>query len=105
MQSLLFRFQGRVNRAKFWLVHIAMWVVMIVVFGAVLGSAAMSSDPQPALAAVGGIGGLVLLVVYIPALWIGLPIAATRWHDRNKSPWWILIVFLLVARGLGCPIA
>ncbi len=100
MQSLLFRFQGRVNRAKFWLVHIAMWVVMIVVFGAVLGSAAMSSDPQAALASVGVIGGLVLLVVYILALWIGLAIAAKRWHDRNKSAWWILIVFVPVVGGL-----
>jgi uncharacterized membrane protein YhaH (DUF805 family) len=100
MQSLLFSFQGRVNRAKFWLVHIAMWVVIIVVFGAVLGGGAMSSDPQAALASVGLIGGLVLLVVYILALWIGLAIAAKRWHDRNKSAWWILIVFVPVVGGL-----
>ena len=37
MQSLLFSFQGRTNRAKFWLVHIAMWVVMAAVVAAIFG--------------------------------------------------------------------
>jgi uncharacterized membrane protein YhaH (DUF805 family) len=100
MQSLLFSFQGRVNRAKFWLVHVVMWVVVLVVFGAILGSAAVSSDPQAALQSVGAVGGLILLVVYVLALWIGLAVAAKRWHDRNKSAWWILIVFVPVVGGL-----
>ena len=100
MQSLLFSFQGRINRAKFWLVHVVMWVVVLVVFGAILGSAALSSDPQAALQSVGVVGGLILLVVYILALWIGLAIAAKRWHDRNKSAWWILIVFVPAVGGL-----
>jgi uncharacterized membrane protein YhaH (DUF805 family) len=100
MQSLLFSFHGRINRAKFWLVHVVMWVVVLVVFGAILGSAAMSSDPQAALQSVGVVGGLILLVVYILALWIGLAIAAKRWHDRNKSAWWILIVFVPAVGGL-----
>ena len=100
MQSLLFSFQGRVNRAKFWLVHIAMWVVIVVVFGALLGGAAMSSDPRAALASVGLVGGLVLAVVYILAIWIGLAIAAKRWHDRNKSAWWILIAVVPVVGAL-----
>ena len=100
MQSLLFSFQGRINRAKFWLVHVVMWVVVLVVFGAILGSAALSSNPQAALQSVGLVGGLILLVVYILALWIGLAIAAKRWHDRNKSAWWILIVFVPAVGGL-----
>ncbi len=100
MQSLLFSFQGRINRAKFWLVHVVMWVVVLVVFGAILGSAALSSNPQAALQSVGLVGGLILLVVYVLALWIGLAIAAKRWHDRNKSAWWILIVFVPAVGGL-----
>ena len=100
MQSLLFSFQGRVNRAKFWLVHVVMWVVVAVVMGAVAGGAVMSSDPSAALASVGMVGGLILLVVYILMVWIGLAIAAKRWHDRNKSAWWILIVFVPVVGGL-----
>src|ERR1044071_1301694 len=100
MQSLLFSFQGRINRAKFWLVHVAMWVLVAIVFSVILGSAAMSSDPQAALQSVGAVGGLILLIVYILALWIGLAVAAKRWHDRNKSAWWILIVFVPAVGGL-----
>ena len=100
MQSLLFSFQGRVNRAKFWLVHVVMWVVILIVFSAILGSAAMSSDPQAALQSVGAGGAIILLVVYVLALWIGLAVAAKRWHDRNKSAWWILIVVVPVVGGL-----
>ena len=100
MQSLLFSFQGRINRAKFWLVHVAMWVVVAIVFSVILGSAAMSSDPQAALQSVGAVGGIILLVVYILALWIGLAIAAKRWHDRNKSGWWTLIGLVPIIGGI-----
>jgi len=100
MQNLLFSFQGRVNRAKYWLVHVVMWIVVAAVFAAIFGSAAMSSDPQAMLQSVGAIGGIILLVVYVLALWIGLAVAAKRWHDRNKSAWWILIAFVPIVGGL-----
>ncbi len=100
MQSLLFSFQGRVNRGKFWLVHVVMWVVVLVVFSAIFGSAALSSDPRLAFQSVGPVGGLVLFVVYVLAIWIGLAVAAKRWHDRNKSAWWILIAFVPLVGGL-----
>ena len=48
MTNLLFGFQGRANRAKFWLVALAIFVVEAILF-AVLGSnVAMSDDPQEA---------------------------------------------------------
>lgn len=100
MQSLLFSFQGRINRAKFWLVHVVMWIVVAIVFAAIFGSAAMSEDPQAALQSVGVVGGIIFLVVYVLAIWIGLAVAAKRWHDRNKSAWWILIAFVPAIGGL-----
>lgn len=100
MQRLLFSFQGRVNRAKFWLVSIAMWVVMMVVFGVIFGGAAMSSDPAAAMSSIGLVGGIVLLIVYVLVLWIGLALGVKRWHDRNKSGWWILIIFVPFIGGL-----
>lgn len=35
--------------------------------------------------------GLITLVLYIPFIWTSLAIAVKRWHDRDKSGWWILI--------------
>lgn len=100
MQALLFGFQGRVNRAKFWLVHVAMWVVSGVVTGIIFGDAALSSDPEAALRSMGTVPGLVLLVVYVLMVWTGLAVGVKRWHDRNKSGWWVLIALVPVIGGL-----
>jgi uncharacterized membrane protein YhaH (DUF805 family) len=100
MQSLLFSFQGRINRAKFWFIHIAMDVVFIVLMAIGFGSAALSSgDPDAAMAAA-GTTGIISLLLCIPLIWIGLAISVKRWHDRNKSGWWILISLVPVIGGL-----
>ena len=61
MQGLLFSFDGRINRAKWWLINIVTSIVYSIVTGVIVGSAAMSADPEAALASVGMIGGIVLL--------------------------------------------
>ncbi|MDP2372740.1 DUF805 domain-containing protein [Reyranella sp.] len=100
MQSLLFSFQGRINRAKFWLVHVVMWVVVAVVSGVVVGDAALSADPEVALRSLGTVPSLVLAVLYVLLVWIGLAAGVKRWHDRNKSGLWILIALVPVIGGL-----
>lgn len=100
MQSLLFSFQGRINRARFWLVHVGMWVVMAVAFGVLLGGAALSGDPEAAMRSAGTVPGLILALVYLVMVWIGLAAGVKRWHDRNKSGWWILIGLVPVIGGL-----
>lgn len=96
MMDLLFSFRGRVNRAKFWLVALGIVVVELIVFAAVFGGAAMSTDPEQALAAVGTIGGLVVLVFGVLATWISLAVAVKRFHDRDKVGWWVLIILVPV---------
>ena len=100
MRNLLFSFQGRINRAKFWLASIAITIVYGVVMGFLCGGAAMSSDPTAALASVGMVGGIVALVLFIAMVWISFALAVKRWHDRNKSGWWILIALVPVIGGL-----
>ena len=98
--SLLFSFDGRANRAKWWLINIATSIVYCLAIGAIGGSAALSPDPQAAMAAIGAVGGIILLVLTVAIFWIGLAVAAKRWHDRGKSAWWILIAFVPVIGGL-----
>jgi len=100
MANLLFSFQGRVNRAKFWLVALGIFVAEIIVFAAIGGGAAMSGDPEQAMAAIGPIAGIVLLAVGVVAFWISLAVAVKRYHDRNKTGWWVLIVLVPVIGGL-----
>jgi uncharacterized membrane protein YhaH (DUF805 family) len=56
----------------------------------------MSADPEQAMAAIGGITMIILLVVAVVATWISLAIGVKRWHDRNKTGWWMLINFVPV---------
>ncbi|HTR87608.1 MAG TPA: DUF805 domain-containing protein [Reyranella sp.] len=91
MQALLFSFQGRVNRAKFWLVAIVATVVVSIVIGIVFGGMAAGSNSSNALGAMGVVGGIIVAVVYILLLWINLAVAVKRCHDRNRSGWFVLL--------------
>ena len=100
MKDLLFGFHGRANRAKFWLVALGIFVVEVIIFAALGGTTAMSTDPQQAMANMGPGVGIVLFVFGIVALWISIAVAVKRYHDRNKSGWWVLIVFVPIIGGI-----
>ena len=100
MGNMLFGFQGRMNRAKWWLVLVAIVVVEIILFAIIFGGAAMSADPQEAMNNLGPIASLVLLVFAVGVTWISIAVGIKRFHDRNKSGWWVLIAFVPVIGGL-----
>ena len=100
MSNLLFSVQGRANRAKFWLVALGIAVVEVILFAVILGGAAMSGDPEKIAAAMGPVASIVILAFVVIATWISIAVAVKRYHDRNKSGWWVLIVFVPVIGGL-----
>jgi uncharacterized membrane protein YhaH (DUF805 family) len=100
MANLLFGFQGRANRAKWWLVALGILVVEVILFAAIFGGAAMSGDPERMAAAMGPIASVVLFIFFVVAFWISIAVAVKRYQDRNKSGWWVLIVFVPVIGGL-----
>ena len=100
MTNLLFGFQGRTNRAKFWLVALIILVIEFILFGALGSMIGMSADPEQALNAIGPVAWIVIVVFGIVAPWISVAVAVKRYHDRNKSGWWVLIVFVPVIGGL-----
>jgi uncharacterized membrane protein YhaH (DUF805 family) len=100
MSNLLFSFQGRANRAKFWLVALGIVVIEVILFAVLLGGAAMSGDPEQIAAAMGPVASVVILAFVVIATWISIAVAVKRYHDRNKSGWWVLIVLVPVIGGL-----
>lgn len=76
---LFFQFDGRINRAKWWIGVIVLWVVQGIVY-------AIFGFDETGL----GIAGLISLVL----LWPSLAISIKRFHDRDKSGWWILIALI-----------
>jgi uncharacterized membrane protein YhaH (DUF805 family) len=100
MMNLLFSFQGRLNRAKWWLINIGVIVVETIVFAILFGGTAMMADPDQVMAAMSGINAVIVVIVAVVAFWISLSLAVRRFHDRNKSGWWVLIVLVPVIGGL-----
>ena len=103
MQSL-FSFDGRLNRAKFWLIliatDIAVFVLLAILVAVTGGSMTMGEDGSMPTMGGGVIGNLVALVIFVAAVWIGFAVGVKRYHDRGKSGWWVLIVLVPVIGGL-----
>lgn len=102
MKDLFFSFEGRINRAKFWLGNVILWAVYVVLMLLGGGGIMMSMDPNAPQAASGGMGvmGIVVLIIYIATIWPALAIGVKRWHDRDKSGWWVLIALVPIIGGL-----
>jgi len=106
MKQMLFSFTGRANRAKFWLIPIATDIVGMILFAILgfVGGGSMMPDASGNMSMGGGpmgfVTALLALIVLIAMVWIGLAVAVKRYHDRNKSGWWVLICLVPVIGGL-----
>lgn len=92
--SELFSFQGRVSRSKFWLVFLlSIFVSFVVVLFSILAIPALIfiGTFSPTVAS---IVSILLYVLMIPMWWISIATTVKRFHDRNKSGWWYLIVLI-----------
>lgn len=78
---LLLSMDGRINRQPYWLGVLALVGVSVV--AAVLDLVLRT----PTVGGSGAIGLIVSLVLIYPSI----ALSAKRWHDRDKSAWWILI--------------
>lgn len=104
LMSLLFSFNGRINRGKWWLAILIFVIYSVVasIVGALLfgGSIAniVASDGEFDAASLVGpalIGIAVALLLYLVLLISSIAVGVKRLHDRNKSGWWLLLFFLL----------
>jgi uncharacterized membrane protein YhaH (DUF805 family) len=98
-------FSGRIPRMTFWLAYLVMmvfaWILMFIllsVFGVSLFAApdpSLSPEAQAA-AAMEQLSQLAIpyMILMLIILWPSLAVYTKRWHDRNKSGWWTLIMFV-----------
>jgi uncharacterized membrane protein YhaH (DUF805 family) len=80
---LFFGFNGRINRAKYWiaiLIYLAIYLVL-----AVIGYATDQSATYQA------INGMLNIVIFISSLAVGIK----RLHDRNKSGWYLVLFYIV----------
>lgn len=96
LQTLLFSFEGRINRAKYWLVVLINIIVPNVagIFAAMaLGMSGIDPSGAPPDPANPGlwIAALIGLAILVFSLWTSFAAGVKRLHDRGKSGWWILV--------------
>jgi len=97
LAHLLFRFEGRIGRAEFWLGAFLAWVYYGLAFTTFELITGASIDPLHPWAGGGGstaqhvIWQFLLFTSVGLVIWIDLAVQIKRWHDRGKSGWWVLI--------------
>ena len=107
-QWLFASFEGRINRAKFWIGSLVLWVLWIVVNGVLSTMFGMQFAEGEILPAMGPVAWLVWVIIAIALTYATLAVWAKRWHDRDKSGWWSLIALVPIVGAiwilveLGC---
>jgi uncharacterized membrane protein YhaH (DUF805 family) len=81
LESILFSFEGRVPRRVYWGVTLA---ITFIFFAATSIVFAVFDEGS-------GLLTIALLLLCIPIIWISLAIQIKRWHDRDKSGYWMFI--------------
>lgn len=88
---LLTSFEGRINRGKFWAGIGVLFAGSVVASIVDLAIGTYSYENS-----IGLLSGLWALA----AIYLGLAIYVKRWHDRDKSGWWTLIVLVPVVGAI-----
>lgn len=86
VSSILFSFTGCSRRLHFWLVVPIIWILSLF-FKIFIGFELDSPEPDYSLI-------IGMFIAFTPVLWINLAVQIKRWHDRNKSGYWVFIHML-----------
>ena len=81
----LFSFDGRIGRGAFWGLSLVVLVAELVAFALIGTAAELLAGGSSALVVALAVGVIVLFVI------ISLATNVKRWHDRDKSGFWMLI--------------
>lgn len=94
IMQFLFSFQGRVRRLHFWL----FLLVLSSIYGGLFWQFGHWHVEHEGFTTrvFGVMTNPVVAILAIPACWAKLAVFAKRWHDRDKSAWFLLLYFLPV---------
>lgn len=90
--NLLFSAEGRINRAKYWLIYLITFGVDILTLSLMILAVGISATANEDLGK--SLFFIFLLFGAFTNFWISLAAMIKRLHDRDKSGWWIFIVLI-----------
>lgn len=88
--NLLFVFEGRAPRSEYWTMSVVLFGNSVVAWLALLAIGYIFRQAEALQLAAPLLLGLVLIYLLL-AFIATLAITVRRFHDRNKSAWWLLI--------------
>lgn len=96
--ELFLSLDGRIGRGKFWIGILALMVAAFLL-SFLLGLIGLMSVDETGMPVGAGywIGLLILMAVTI---WPSICIYGKRFHDRDKSAWWMLIGLIPIIGGI-----
>ena len=108
--GMLFSFFGRIGRGGWWLGVLGAIICAVIAFGlaALLAGAPFAMvNPDGTVVPMGVPAGpdakfvtnpaslAIIGVGYLFGIWISLATSVKRLHDRGRSGWWLLLMFVL----------
>ena len=93
--NLMFGFSGRIGRLQWWLGQLA--IVGVLFFGAILVYMSIDASISPSSLKAAHLSASAIVVIgaaILLATWINIATTVKRFHDRNKSGFWFLIVLV-----------
>jgi uncharacterized membrane protein YhaH (DUF805 family) len=95
ISSLLWSWEGRIGRARFWL-GVLLVILMSIGFGFVANLIGIPIDTgtAPVAEEISLAGVVYLIAAFVAVAYAQLAVYAKRFHDRGKSAWWVLIAFV-----------
>jgi uncharacterized membrane protein YhaH (DUF805 family) len=103
--------EGRIPRKGFWLGFLVLMVItwilefiLFAIFGVgLMGNIDPSATPEAQAAAASAMFGKMMVplgILTLLLLWPSICLYAKRWHDRDKSGWWSLILLIPFIGGI-----
>jgi uncharacterized membrane protein YhaH (DUF805 family) len=90
-------FTGRSRRKEFWMFTLLNFIVTIVLYGLII----MGMDFQTGqMGALSMLGGGLLLIYGLAVLVPSIAVHVRRFHDQDKSGWFVLLMFIPGIGGL-----
>ncbi len=88
--------KGRISRRAYWAYYILPPIIAGIVAAIIVPKTSLTPETK----------SLIEIVITLLFLWPSIAVQAKRWHDLNRSGWWVLInlipiVGILVFFGIG----
>jgi uncharacterized membrane protein YhaH (DUF805 family) len=89
---LLTSFDGRINRGKFW-AGVGVLMAGAIIAALIDNLLGITFSPEIPY-------GPVYAIYALASLYCSIAVGVKRWHDRDKSGWWMLIILVPIIGGI-----